>query len=266
MTDFKDVSSPAGLKELDNFFARHSYVVGYGPTQADDTLFHRVSSNLSRDQYPHARRWYIHIQSFSPCARTDWPGEKVVAAAAPAAEVKSKKAAPAEETKKPAAEAKKPEAKKPAAAKSDDEDDEPKKKKKPASDDDDDDDDGRIDLDDEGDDEDTKAMFARKKAEIDKIHARQAAKAGDAKSNLTLDIKPVGEETDMAAVEKFVREIQMEGLKWLGSSLVDVVYGIKKLRIMCQLVDVLVSPDTVREAIEVNEEIQSTDVFAFQMA
>jgi len=36
---------------------------------------------------------------------------------------------------------------------------------------------------------------------------------------------------------------------------------------MCQLVDVLVNPDTVREEIEkFEEEVQSTDVFAFQMA
>jgi len=56
-------------------------------------------------------------------------------------------------------------------------------------------------------------------------------------------------------------------LKWLGGQLVDVAYGIKKLRIMCQLVDVLVNPDSVREEIEkFEEEVQSTDVFAFQMA
>jgi len=117
------------------------------------------------------------------------------------------------------------------------------------------------------DDEETKAMFASKKDQIKEIQQRQAAGAAKAKSNLTLDVKPFDTETDMAVLEKKIREIEIEGLKWLGGQLVDVAYGIKKLRIMCQLVDVLVAPDTVREEIEkFEDEVQSTDVFAFQMA
>jgi len=121
--------------------------------------------------------------------------------------------------------------------------------------------------DDDEDDEETKAMFAKQKDLMKDIQARQAANAGKAKSNLTLDVKPFDSETDMHALEAKIRKIEIEGMKWLGGTLIDVAYGIKKLRIMCQLVDVLVNPDTVREEIEkFEEEVQSTDVFAFQMA
>jgi translation elongation factor EF-1beta len=121
--------------------------------------------------------------------------------------------------------------------------------------------------DDDEDDEETKAMFSKQKGLIEDIQKRQAANAGKAKSNLTLDVKPYDTETDMGALEQKIRGIEMEGLKWLGASLIDVAYGIKKLRIMCQLVDVLVNPDSVREEIEkFEEEVQSTDIFAFQMA
>eukprot|EP00808_Paulinella_micropora_P013089 g13981.t1 len=128
------------------------------------------------------------------------------------------------------------------------------------------DDDDDFGLDDSDDDEETKALLAAKADQIKKIQARQAAKAGDAKSNLTLDIKPYDSETDMKELEKKVRAIHLNGCKWLGGELKDVAYGVKKLRIMCQLVDVLINPDTIREAVEELEDVQSTDVFAFQMA
>jgi len=116
------------------------------------------------------------------------------------------------------------------------------------------------------DDEETKAIFAKQKDQIDSIRARQQARAGEAKSNLTLDIKPTGTEVDLKELEKLVRAIQLEGLKWLGSDHVDVAYGVKKIRILCQLVDVLINPDTIREEIEKLEDVQSTDIVAFTMA
>jgi elongation factor 1-beta len=118
----------------------------------------------------------------------------------------------------------------------------------------------------EDDDEETKAMFEKQKEKINAIKARQAARAGDAKSNLTLDIKPTGTDVDLKELEKRVRSITLEGLKWLGSDHIDVAYGVKKIRILCQLVDVLINPDTIREEIEKDEDVQSTDIFAFQMA
>jgi len=118
----------------------------------------------------------------------------------------------------------------------------------------------------EDDDEETKKLFEKQKDKINEIKARQAARAGEAKSNLTLDIKPTGTEVDLKDLEKRVRAIQLEGMKWLGSDHIDVAYGVKKIRILCQLVDVLINPDTIREEIEKDEDVQSTDIFAFQMA
>jgi len=116
------------------------------------------------------------------------------------------------------------------------------------------------------DDEETQKMFAKQKEQVKAIQARQAARAGEAKSNLTLDVKPTGTEVDLKDLEKRIRGITIEGCKWLGSDNVDVAYGVKKIRIMCQLVDVLTNPDSIREEIEKDEDVQSTDIFAFQMA
>jgi len=116
------------------------------------------------------------------------------------------------------------------------------------------------------DDEETKALFAKQQDKINAIKKRQAARAGEAKSNLTLDIKPTGTDVDLKELEKRVRSIELDGLKWLGSDQLEVAFGVKKIRIMCQLVDVLINPDTIREEIEKDEDVQSTDIFAFQMA
>lgn len=59
----------------------------------------------------------------------------------------------------------------------------------------------------------------------------------------------------------------MEGLFWGASKLVPVGYGIKKLQIMCTIVDDLVSIDTMIEeqlTVEpINEYVQSCDIVAF---
>jgi translation elongation factor EF-1beta len=126
--------------------------------------------------------------------------------------------------------------------------------------DDDDDDDPFGDLDDSDDDEETKAMMAAKAEQVKKIQARQAAKKGKARSNLTIDVKPDGAETDMDDIEAYVRAIEEDGLKWLGGQLIDVAFGIQKLRIMCQIVDEKIpSADNVVELVE-----QMVRKFSFQ--
>ncbi len=122
--------------------------------------------------------------------------------------------------------------------------------------------------DDDSDEDDpaTRQLLAQSAEKIKQIQARQQAKKGEAKSNLTLDVSPIDADTDMAKLEQEVREIQIAGIKWLGSSLIPVAYGLRKLRIMCQLVDELVGTDRVQEAIEKLSLVMSTRVFAFQMA
>ena len=41
----------------------------------------------------------------------------------------------------------------------------------------------------------------------------------------------------MAEIEKFVRSIEADGLKWGASKLVPLAYGIKKLQISCVVED-----------------------------
>ncbi|KAF3583346.1 hypothetical protein F2Q69_00028439 [Brassica cretica] len=87
------------------------------------------------------------------------------------------------------------------------------------------------------------------------------------KSSVLIDIKPWDDETDMKKLEEAVRSLLMEGLFWGASKLAPVGYGIKKLQIMCTIVDDLVSVDTMIEeqlTVEpINEYAQSCDIVAF---
>ena len=69
----------------------------------------------------------------------------------------------------------------------------------------------------------------------------------------------------MAAMEKEVRTIEMDGLLWGISKLVPIAYGVKKLQIVCVVEDDKVSIDELTEKIEAIEDyVQSIDVAAFQ--
>ncbi|KAM2697889.1 hypothetical protein EV1_036960 [Malus domestica] len=87
------------------------------------------------------------------------------------------------------------------------------------------------------------------------------------KSSVLLDVKPWDDETDMKLLEEAVRSVDMEGLHWGTSKLVDVGYGIKKLQIMLTIVDDLVSVGTLIEehltAEPINQHVQSCDIVAF---
>jgi len=85
-----------------------------------------------------------------------------------------------------------------------------------------------------------------------------------AKSNVILDCKPWDDETDMKEMEKLVRGIEMTGLLWGASKLVEVGYGIKKLQISCVVEDDKISIEELTEKIESNEDfVQSVDIAAF---
>jgi len=56
----------------------------------------------------------------------------------------------------------------------------------------------------------------------------------------------------------------MNGLEWKAKEFIKVGYGVNKLRIMCNIIDELVSVDTLQEKIESFEEIvQSVVIHAF---
>lgn len=72
-----------------------------------------------------------------------------------------------------------------------------------------------------------------------------------------MDVKPWDDETDMAALEKRVREIATDGLLWGAAKLVPLAYGIRKLQISCVVEDDKVSVDWLTEEIEKAEDLVS---------
>jgi len=115
--------------------------------------------------------------------------------------------------------------------------------------------------DDEEDAEKEKIKEERLKAYAEK---KQKKPGPIAKSSVILDVKPWDDETNMKEAEKLVRAIQMDGLVWGASKLVDLAYGIKKLQIICVVEDEKVSVEELQERIQEFEElVQSVDVAAF---
>ena len=116
--------------------------------------------------------------------------------------------------------------------------------------------------DDEEDGGAAQALIAKKNAEREA--AKRATKGGpQAKSSLILDVKPEDSDTQMEELAKAVKAIEMDGLTWGNYELIPVAFGIKKLRIICVVVDDLVSTDDLQEQIEALDGVQSTDIHAF---
>ncbi|XP_035228625.1 elongation factor 1-beta-like isoform X2 [Stegodyphus dumicola] len=131
----------------------------------------------------------------------------------------------------------------------------------PAKDDDDDDDD--IDLFGSGDESEEENWVNEERL---KAYENKKAKkpAIVAKSSVVLDVKPWDDETDMEEMEKAVRKIETEGLKWGASKLVPLAYGIKKLQIIAIVEDDKVSVDWLQETIQdIEDLVQSVDIAAF---
>ncbi|CAL8083557.1 unnamed protein product [Calicophoron daubneyi] len=126
-------------------------------------------------------------------------------------------------------------------------------------------DDEKIDLfaPDSGDEEKTKKLRAERTAEL---KARKSKKAPEvAKSNIILEVKPWGDDTDLKKMESLVREIKTDGLLWGASKLVPLAYGIKKLQIACVVEDDKVGTDFLEESITgIEDYVQSVDIISFQ--
>merc|ERR1712083_319953 len=118
------------------------------------------------------------------------------------------------------------------------------------------------------DDEETKQMMEKHKERIAEIQARQAAKKGKAKTNITIDVNPEDETTDMEDLQQRVTEVEIQGLKWLGEgNLIPTCFGMSKLTIMCQIFDEQVpSTQVIYDALEELEGVGSTREIASQMA
>lgn len=213
----------------------------HNPSQADVSVYESLKgAKPDVTKYPHSARWYKHIAHHANDHPT-FPGEKKEAksylpAAGAAAAVGAGAGAVG------------------ASAAAD--------KGKAAEEDEDD-----IDLfgsDDEEVDEEAEKLKQQRLAEY---AAKKANKPKTiAKSVVTMEVKPWDDETDMKALEAFVRSVEQDGLVWGASKLVAVGFGIKKLQITLVIEDEKVSLDELQEKLadEGEEYIQSSDIAAMQ--
>ncbi|KAL1980918.1 hypothetical protein VTN96DRAFT_3338 [Rasamsonia emersonii] len=222
---FTDFTSDAGLTIANNFLATRSYIVGYGPSQADVVTFKAFTGAPDAEKYPHVARWYKHIASYESEFST-LPGDpsKPYTAYGP------------ESTELPS---------------------NPKEK---AGDDDDLD---LFGSDEEEEDPEVVKEREARLAEYKKKKEGKPKEA--AKSLVTLEVKPWDDETNLEEMEANVRAIEKDGLVWGASKLVAVGYGIKKLQINLVVEDEKVSLDELQQQIEEDEDhVQSTDIAAMQ--
>merc|ERR1712045_454392 len=115
------------------------------------------------------------------------------------------------------------------------------------------------------DDDEEDAEAAKVREQRLAAYAEKKAKkpALIAKTSVLLDVKPWDDETDMDALTSAVKSVEMEGLTWGATKYVPVGYGIKKLVVMCTVVDDKVSIEELQEKIEAFEDfVQSCDVAA----
>ena len=118
------------------------------------------------------------------------------------------------------------------------------------------------DLFDGEDDTEAQASMA-KKAEEAKAKKKKAAPI--AKSLIVWDVKPWGEEVDLAALAAKILKIELDGLFWKTEWKKEpVAFGIFKIQIGATIEDDKVSTDAVQELIEAFEdEVQSVDIVCF---
>ncbi|KAF1817121.1 elongation factor 1 beta subunit [Eremomyces bilateralis CBS 781.70] len=225
---FTDLVSEAGLTMLNGWTKTRSYIVGYGPSQADVKVFEAIKSEPAVENYPHAYRWYKHIASFQP-EFASLPGDSSAAYTAYGPDA-------SELTVNPA--------------------------KAPETAEDDDD----VDLfgsSDEEEDAEAERIKAERLAEYKKKKEGKTKPA--AKSIVTMEVKPWDDETDMKELEASVRSVDKDGLVWGASKLVAIGYGIKKLQVNLVIEDEKVSLDDLQAELEEFEDyIQSTDILAMQ--
>jgi len=189
----------------------------------EDREVYNKVSHPDGGKYPHVARWFNHIASFPAAHKFGAAERKEEKGGKPAAKSAPTPAAEEEEEEK------------------------------------------ELSFDDlEADSGETSADVAKVLNDKKKDVEEKPKKAGPvARSSIIIDVKPIGTETDMKKLEADVRAIKKEGLTWAAGDLVPIAYGIKKLRIICIVVDELISVDDLTEEIEKIEDCQSTDIHAF---
>ncbi|KAF2173328.1 hypothetical protein M409DRAFT_17268 [Zasmidium cellare ATCC 36951] len=223
---FTDFVSDAGLTLLDHWVKTRSYIVGYGPSQADVKVFQSFKESPKVEKFPHAYRWYKHIATFES-EFSQLPGDPSKAATAYGPESSELPINPAKAPEK-------------------------------------EEDDDEVDLFGSDDEEEDAEAAKVREQRLAEYAAKKAGKTKPAaKSMVTLDVKPWDDETDMKLLEESVRAIEKEGLVWGASKMIPVGFGIKKLQINLVVEDEKVSLDELQEEIQDLEEyVQSSDIAA----
>jgi len=70
---YDDLTTPQGIKGLDQHLLENSYIKGYTPTKEDIFVFDTLGKTPVGD-LPNIQRWYRHIASFSAAERSSWGG------------------------------------------------------------------------------------------------------------------------------------------------------------------------------------------------
>ncbi|KAF8819655.1 EF-1 guanine nucleotide exchange domain-containing protein [Cardiosporidium cionae] len=220
---FGEIKTADDLAALNKYCATQSYMNGPHPSRDDFLLFNKLASSPVAASYPHAARWYRHIEHFPNATVRQWPKGKLNVTLPTAA--RKAAVAPVVTPSAPV-----PKAATTAAAE---------------------------DIDLFGDDAEEVAEQAKKLSA-----ARSAKKAEEVipkktkkvinKSSLVIEIKPNSVEIDLDDLNTKVKTISMEGVTW-GEAYkkVPLAYGLYKLQVSCSIIDDLVDTDSITEAIEV---------------
>lgn len=60
---FTDLNTDSGISSLDKYVQDKSYIEGFEPSQADVSVFEAIRTRPDAKKFPHAARWYSHIES-----------------------------------------------------------------------------------------------------------------------------------------------------------------------------------------------------------
>lgn len=228
------LNTTGGQKRFNGWLQSRAYCIGFVPTALDKTVYETVGIFTDKS-LSNLYRWSNHIASFSPDQRAAWGGEAPAAApAAPAAAKKSKKKAKKEES--------------------------------------DDDLDDLFGDDDDEEEDDFDTMLAKKIAADKDLQARMKMKAeknakkGPQKTMFIFDIKPFDTETDLQALAAELKGTEKDGICSWGEEhkLVEIAFGVKKLRIQMIVEDEKLCQDDLEDHINADgrdDKIQSVDVF-----
>ncbi|VDB90583.1 Bgt-2598 [Blumeria graminis f. sp. tritici] len=219
---FEDLNNENGLQLLNDWLKTRSYIDGYVASQADVAVIKSLSLSPQASVYPHAARWYKHINSYKE-KFSSLPGD-------------SSKDHTQYGPEKEAEEAE------PSKAVTEEEDD--------------------IDLFGSDDEEEDKEAEKLRNQRLEEYRKKKEGKTKPAaKSVVTLEVKPWDDETNMKELEEAVRAIEKDGLLWGSSKLVPVGFGIMKLQITLVIEDEKIGLTELQEEIQTFDDyVQSTDI------